>query len=176
MTPASFEPERAPGGHRARITLVTAVGSNGVIGREGELPWPPTGDLAQFKALTTGHVLVMGRTTYDSIGRPLPHRTSVVITRRTGWKGPDEVVVSHDVDGALDLASELDPEVFVIGGEQIYRQTMARADRLVITHVDLAPEGDAWFPEVDWSQWREVESAPHDGYRIATYERVRPLR
>ncbi|MBW9216501.1 dihydrofolate reductase [Mumia sp. zg.B53] len=160
------------GGHRARITLVAAVGTNGVIGRDGGLPWPPTGDLAQFKALTTGHVLVMGRKTWDSIGRPLPRRTSVVVTRRTGWKGPDEVVVSHDVDGALDLASELDDEVFVIGGEQLYAQSLSRADRMVLTHVDAAPPGDAWFPEVDWSQWREAQTVPYEGYRIVTYERV----
>lgn len=157
---------------RARVTLVAAVGSNGVIGRDGVLPWPPTGDLKQFKALTTGHVLVMGRKTYDSIGRPLPQRISVVVTRRTGWKGPDEVVVSHDVDGALDLAGELDGEVFVIGGAQLYAQAYARADRMVLTHVDAAPEGDVWFPEVDWAQWREVESVPYEGYRVATYERV----
>ncbi|WP_167003437.1 dihydrofolate reductase [Mumia sp. ZJ430] len=167
MTPRDLGAQR-----HARITLVAAVGTNGVIGRDGDLPWPRTGDLKQFKALTTGHVLVMGRKTYDSIGRPLPDRTSVVITRRTGWKGPDDVVVSNDVDGALDLAAQLGGEVFVIGGEQIYRQTLDQADRMVLTLVDAAPEGDAWFPEVDWSQWREVDAIPYDGYRIVTYERV----
>lgn len=156
----------------ARITLVAAVGVNGVIGRDGDLPWPPTGDLRQFKELTTGHVLVMGRKTYESIGRPLPDRTSIVVTRRTGWQGPAEVVVSNDVDGALDLGAQLDAEVFVIGGAQIYAQTLDQADRMVLTLVDAAPEGDAWFPEVDWSQWHEVDSTPYDGYRIATYERV----
>lgn len=158
----------------ARVTLVAAVGRNGVIGRDGGLPWPPTGDLAQFKELTTGHVVVMGRKTYDSIGRPLPNRTNVVVTRATGWKGPDSVVVAHDVDAALDLAAALDGEVFVIGGEQVYLQTIGRADRLVLTHVDAEPEGDAWFPEVG-EAWQPVDERRYDGYRIVTYDRVTPI-
>ncbi|KHL15877.1 dihydrofolate reductase [Mumia flava] len=163
-------------GKRARTTLVAALGRNGVIGRDGALPWPRTGDLKQFRELTGGHVVVMGRATYDSIGRPLPDRINIVITRRTGWQGPDEVVVSHDVQGALELGAELDDEVFVIGGAQVYDQALELADRMVLTHVDAEPEGDVWFPEVDWSEWDETGTTAYDGYRIATYERVAPRR
>ena len=153
------------------VTLVAAVGRNGVIGRDGGLPWPRTGDLAHFKALTSGHVLVMGRRTYDSIGRPLPDRTSVVVTRQQGWSAPDGVVVCHDVGTALDRAAAIDPEVFVIGGADLFRQTLPRADRLVLTEVDQSPDGDTWFPDVNWSQWREVDRQPYAGFDIVTFER-----
>jgi len=151
------------------VTLVAAVGSNGVIGRDGGLPWERTGDLAHFKSLTMGHVLVMGRHTYESIGRPLPGRTSVVVTRQAAWSAPDGVVVCHDVESALVRAAQLDPEVFVIGGQQVFAATLPVADRLVLTHVDQAPQGDTWFPAVDWSRWREESRQSYDGFDIATY-------
>jgi len=154
------------------VTLVAAVGSNGVIGREGGLPWERTGDLAHFKSLTMGHVLVMGRRTYESIGRPLPGRRSVVITRQAAWSAPDAVVACHDVESALARAAQLDPEVFVIGGEQVFAATLPVADRLVLTHVEQAPEGDTWFPAVDWSRWREVSRQSYDGFDIATYAQL----
>lgn len=158
------------GDRPARVSLVAAVGTNSVIGKDGRLPWPPTGDLAHFKALTMGHVLVMGRATYESIGRPLPGRTSIVLTRRYDWSAPQDVIVSHDVTGALDLAAGIDDEVFVIGGAQVYAATIEHAHRLVLTRVAQAPEGDVWFPEVDLDRWEEVDRSDHDGYSILTYD------
>lgn len=154
------------------VSLVAAVAANGVIGRAGDLPWPRTGDLAHFKALTIGHVLVMGRRTYDSIGRPLPGRTSVVITRQADWAAPDGVVVCHDVAVALEIAAVIDPQVFVIGGAEVFRAALPLADRLVLTHLPLTPEGDTWFPALDRSAWRETAREPYDGFDIATYERA----
>jgi len=154
------------------VSLVAAVAANGVIGRDGDLPWPRTGDLAHFKALTIGHVLVMGRRTFDSIGRPLPGRTSVVVTRQADWAAPGGVVICHDVVVALEVAAVIDPQVFVIGGAEVYRAALPLADRLVITHLPLEPEGDTWFPAPDWSAWLEVGREPCDGFDIATYERA----
>ena len=154
-----------------RLTLVVAVASNGVIGRDGGLPWPRTGDLRQFKALTYGHPLVMGRRTYESIGRPLPGRTTVVVTRDPDWSA-EGVVVRHSVDDAIATAAALDDEVFVVGGAQVYAATLPRADRLVVTWVDQAPVGDTLLPAVDWAEWHETERDPHDGYTIVTYRRA----
>jgi len=153
------------------LTLVAAVGGNGVIGRGGDLPWPRTGDLAHFRALTMGHVLLMGRTTYDSIGRPLPGRTTVVLTRQADWSAPG-VRVAHDLESALALTRTLDGEVFVVGGAQLYTATLPIADRLVLTRVEQSPPGDTFFPHVDWSVWQEVSSRPYAGFSIDTYDRV----
>lgn len=153
------------------LTLVAAVGANGVIGRGGELPWEPTGDLGHFKELTMGGVLVMGRRTYDSIGRPLPGRQSVVVTRNRAWS-PADVHVAHDIDSALGIAADLGPEVFVVGGGQVYVETLPFADRLVITEVQQSPPGDTYFPDIDWTMWSQTSRTEHDGYAIATYERA----
>ncbi len=154
------------------ITLVVAIGSNGVIGRDGDLPWPPTGDLRQFKALTMGHPIVMGRATYESIGRPLPGRTSIVLTSDRDWRA-DGVEVAHSLADALVRAAELDDEVFVIGGARVFAEclTAGLIDSMVVTHVQLAPEGDVWFPDLDWTAWTETGREAHDGYEIATYDR-----
>lgn len=158
------------------VTLVAAVARNGVIGRDGQLPWQLPGDLERFKATTMGHVLVMGRRTYDSIGRPLPGRTTVVVTRQAGWTPPGGLPVglllAGDVDEALKLAAETDDEeVFVVGGGEIYAQTLPMADRLFLTWVDAEPDGDAFFPPVDWSQWVEVQREDHEGWALSSYER-----
>jgi dihydrofolate reductase len=155
------------------VTIVVAIGRNRVIGADGELPWPPTGDLAQFKALTMGHPLIMGRTTYESIGRPLPGRTSIVMTRDASWSAAG-VVVAPDLPSALSAAEELDDTVFVIGGAQVYAAALESGvvDRMVVTHVHLSPRGDAWFPAIDWTQWSESARESHDGYDIATYDRT----
>ena len=155
------------------VTIVAAVARNGVIGVDGGLPWHLPEDLRRFKALTIGHVLVMGRRTYESIGHPLPGRTTVVVTRRDDWSaGADEVIRARDVPGALELAGEIDDEVFVVGGGQVYAEALPLADRLELTLVDAEPEGDTFFPDVDWSRWREVAREPGDGVEYVTY--VRP--
>lgn len=160
------------------VSLVVAVGDNGVIGRDGGMPWPRTGDMRQFKELTWGHPVVMGRATYESIGRPLPGRASVVLTRNPDWHpGADDVLVVHDLDTALARAAELDDLVFLIGGARVYAEALERdlVDALVVTHVPLSPEGDAFFAPIDPARWRETSRVAHDGtpdYQIATYERV----
>jgi dihydrofolate reductase len=155
------------------VTAVVAIGRNGVIGKDGDMPWPRTGDQQQFKALTMGHPIVMGRTTYESIGRPLPGRTSIVLTRDGTWSRPG-VEVAHSLTDGLALALARDDEAFLIGGAQVYAEALAagRVDRLVVTHVHLSPEGDAWFPEIDWSAWTESARETYDGYDIATYDRT----
>jgi dihydrofolate reductase len=116
----------------------------------------------------------MGRRTYESIGRPLPGRTTVVVTRTPGWgAGADGVLVAAGVPEALAVAKKIDDEVFVVGGARVYADALPLADRLVLTHVDMEPAGDTLFPEVDWSGWREVRREPGDGVAYVTYERVR---
>ena len=153
------------------ITLVAAVATNGVIGRGGGLPWRLPEDMRHFKTLTVGHVLVMGRRTYDSIGRPLPGRTTIVVTRDPAWAS-EGVRTAPTVEQALSDARSLNDEVFVVGGAQVYQAALPYADRMVITHIDAEPEGDTWFPAVDWSQWRETARELYAGFAVATYERI----
>lgn len=159
-----------------RVSLIVAMGSNGVIGVDDGLPWHLPEDLANFKALTLGHPMIMGRTTYDSIGRPLPGRTSIVVTRQSDWDaGHDAVLVAHSVDEAFALAEELDDEVALIGGAQLYAAALDRVDRMVVTHVDDAPTGDTVFPDVDWSRWKAIAESAGEGpppFRIVTYDRA----
>lgn len=155
------------------LTLVVAMGSNRVIGVGGTLPWHLPEDLAHFKRLTLGHPMVMGRTTYESIGRPLPGRTTIVVTRQHGWSAAG-VEVAHSLDDAIALASELDDEAFLVGGAQVYAEALERdlVDTMVVTRVRQAPEGDAWFPVIDWEGWHEVGTAPHADFDVVTYERA----
>lgn len=140
------------------LTLVAAVADNGVIGADGDIPWRISADFQHFKALTYGHVLVMGRATYDSIGRPLPGRTTIVLTRDPSWSAGDSgVLVAHDLATALQLAAGIDEEVFVVGGASVYAEAMAVADAQVLTEVHLAPEGDTRYPEFSPSEWVETQ-------------------
>lgn len=139
------------------LTLVAAVGRNGVIGDGSAMPWRLPEDLRFFRGTTTGGTLLMGRGTWDSIGRALPGRRTIVVTRSHGWQAPG-AEVAHSLAEALALAG--DGEVFVAGGGQVYAQTIGHADRLVLTEVDLAPEGLTRFPDVDEDVWREVRRVP----------------
>ncbi len=152
------------------VTLLAAVARNGVIGVDGALPWHLPDELALFKELTLGHVLVMGRRTFESVGRPLPGRTTVVVTRRPGWVA-EGVLRAGSVEEALALAASVDEEVFVVGGAQIYEEALPVADRLAITFVEAEPEGDTLFPPVDWSEWREVTRRDAEGWTHVTFER-----
>jgi dihydrofolate reductase len=158
-----------------RVTLVAAVGDNGVIGDAGAIPWHIPGDFAHFKALTLGHALVMGRATYESIGRPLPGRTTVVLTRDPAWSA-DGVLVARDLDEALALAASVSDEVFVVGGATVYAEALARADAQVLTEVHLSPEGDTRYPEFDRAGWIEKRREQHleaeIPYEIVWFERV----
>jgi dihydrofolate reductase len=150
------------------VILIAAVGSNGVIGRDNDLPWRIREDLLHFKELTLGHTLVMGRKTYDSIGRPLPGRRTVVVTRQPDWSA-DGVEVAHTLDDALKLADGND--LYVAGGGEIYRQALPYADRLELTEVDQSPAGDITFPTFARSEWQETCRDPHEGFTFVTYLR-----
>ena len=151
------------------VTLIAAVARNGVIGNGPQIPWHLPEDFAYFKRTTMGHVLVMGRLTFESIGRPLPGRRTIVVTRNRYWQHPD-VEVAHSFAEALALAGPAD-EVFVCGGGQIYAEAMPWAHRLLITEVDQSPEGDVRFPEIDPTHWQETAREDRDGFSWVTYER-----
>ncbi len=151
------------------VTLVAAVGSNGVIGRSGDLAVRIPEDLRRFKALTMGHTLVMGRKTWDSIGRALPGRRTIVVTRQPSWAAPG-AEVAGSVEAALALAAG--SEVFVVGGGEVYAQVLDRADALELTEVDASPDGDTYFPPLDRTAWAEVTREPHEGFAFVRYERA----
>lgn len=145
------------------VAMIAAVAANGVIGAEGDMPWRLPTDFAFFKRMTLGKPLIMGRKTFESIGKPLPGRTNIVVTRQDPFR-PDGVLVAHDLGAALERAQAIAAadgaaEVMIGGGETIYRAAMQETDRLYITHVDLSPEGDTRFPPIDPAVW-EVEAEP----------------
>lgn len=163
------------------LTLIAAVARNGVIGAQGAMPWHLPSDLKQFKATTLGKPVLMGRATYQSIGRPLPGRLSVVVTRDEAFAAPG-VLVARNLDAALAAASSealrRGGEIIVAGGADIYAQTIGRADRLLITEVDAAPDGDSRFPVIDPAIWRLVDRGaaqrgPNDSaaFTLARYAR-----
>lgn len=143
--------------------LIAAVARNGVIGHRGGIPWHLPEDFAHFKATTLGHTLVMGRATYDSIGRPLPGRTTIVLTRDPAWNA-DGVIVAHDLDSALSLAEDLPGDVYIAGGAGVYAAAMQRADEQVLTEVHQAPEGDTFYPDFDPEVWVEKRREFRDGF------------
>ena len=163
-------PSEARPAERRRITLVAAYARNRVIGDRGRIPWRIPEDFAHFKATTMGGVLVMGRATYDSIGRPLPGRTTIVVTRNPDWTA-DGVLVAHSLDEALELAAEQPGQTFVVGGTQVYEQALPRATHQVLTEVDLTPDGDACYPEFDPEDWVETRREPHDGFTWVWWQR-----
>ncbi|MGH3472653.1 MAG: dihydrofolate reductase [Nocardioidaceae bacterium] len=160
------------------VTIMAAVARNGVIGRDNALPWRLRGDLKRLKETTMGHVLVMGRRTYESIGRPLPGRTTIVVTRQRDWQPaeglPAGLHVAPDVPTALSRAEGLDDQTFVFGGAEVYAETLPVADRLMITWVDAEPEGDAYFPAVEWDEWSVVSTESLEGCERLIYERRQP--
>lgn len=148
-----------------RVVLVAAVARNGVIGNGPDIPWRVPGEQAAFKRLTMGHVLVMGRTTYESIGRPLPGRTTIVLTRDPDWSA-DGVVVAHDLDEALALAAPLDGDVMVAGGAQVYAAALPVATEQLLSEIPLEPEGDVRYPIFDRAAWVEAGREPHEGFEV----------
>lgn len=155
-------------GHDQRLVLVAALGANRAIGVDGGMPWHLPEDLKHFKALTMDGVMIMGRRTWDSIGRALPGRTTIVVTSDAEWSAPGAVVV-HSLAEALVVAGP--GEVFVAGGGEIYRQTIDLASRLELTEIDAAPEAEVFFPEVDPAVWHEAGRRPREGFAFVTYTR-----
>lgn len=143
-----------------RLSLIVAMSENGVIGRDGDLPWRLSADLKRFKKITMGHHIVMGRKTYESIGRLLPGRTSVILTRQPDLTA-EGAVVAHSLDEALEIARD-DDEVFVIGGAELYDRALPRVDRIYLTLVNAHVAGDTTFPEFEPSDWKVIEKTSHD--------------
>jgi dihydrofolate reductase len=154
----------------AEIVIIAAVARNRVIGKDNTLIWNIPADMAHFKALTSGQTVIMGRKTWESLPprfRPLPGRRNIVISRQADYTAPG-AELADSLDAALRLSADAET-AFIIGGEQIYRQAMAVADRLEITEVALEPEGDAWFPEISPAEWEQVTAVPGEGYAFVTY-------
>ena len=158
-----------------RISLIAAVARNGVIGRDNALIWHIPADLAHFKKITHGHPILMGRRTWESIGRPLPGRRNIVITRREDWHA-DGAEPAASLEQALALCAEA-PEVFVIGGAQVYAEAMPMAHRLWLTEIDAVPEGHVHFPDWPREQFAQISREHHaaqdslPAYDFVLYER-----
>ena len=151
------------------LALIAARARNGVIGLDNRMPWHLPEDLAHFKRVTLGKPVVMGRKTFESIGRPLPGRLNIVVTRNPDWQAAG-VQVAHSLDAALALAAAAAPEeIMLIGGAELYRQALPQADVLYLTEIDAEFAGDAFFPEVDLARWRidreEAGQRDSDGLR-----------
>jgi dihydrofolate reductase len=150
--------------------MVAAVAENGVIGQGGDIPWSIPDDLKHFRATTRGNTVLMGRSTYDSIGHPLPYRSNVVVTRNSEWSA-EGVFVVHSVEEGIELAQGFEGDVMVIGGGHIYAAAMPLADTQVLTEVRQSPEGDTHYPHFDRAQWRETGRETYDGFDFVWLER-----
>jgi dihydrofolate reductase len=142
-----------------KLSIIVAMSRNRVIGRHGELPWKLSADLQRFKRLTMGHPIIMGRKTFESIGRPLPGRRSIVISRRPNYQ-VEGAQTAANLQEAILAAQDAD-ESFVIGGGEVYSQALPLAERLYVTAVETDSEGDAFFPQLNERQWRLVEETTH---------------
>ena len=158
------------------VSIIAAMDRNRLIGSNNQLPWHLPADLGHFKQVTMGKPIIMGRKTYESIGRALPGRTNIVLTRSSDFNA-EGVLTANTLEQALDYVSAED-EVMIIGGSAIYELTLPRADRLYLTYVENSFEGDAWFPDFDLEQWHIIASEEHSAdeknssaYRFVTYAR-----
>ena len=164
-----------------KISLIAAMAENRVIGRDNTLPWHLPDDLKQFKRRTQGHAVVMGRSTFESVGAPLAGRRSIVVTRNRAFRAEGAEVV-HDLNEALECARVSgETEVFILGGAEIYALALAQADLMYLTVIHAEIEGDTFFPECDLGEWRLVEDERHEAderhehaFSLQVYERARP--
>lgn len=145
-----------------KVVLVAARASNGAIGNGGAIPWHLPADFAHFKQVTIGHPLVLGRTTFEGIGRPLPGRQSIVLTRDPDWSH-EGVLVAGSIDRALALAGELDEHVSIGGGAHVYRAAFPSATHQILSEIELEPAADTFYPEFDETQWAETDRVEHLG-------------
>lgn len=160
------------------IRLIVAKSDNNVIGRNNQLIWRLSNDLKHFKEITTGHPIIMGRKTFESIGRALPNRSNIVITRNRNFTVKD-VITAHSLNEAIEIAKNLNENIFIIGGGKIYEQAIDLADILEVTEVHEHFEGDAYFPTIDPKTWRETSRIKHKkdeknefDYSFVRYERI----
>jgi dihydrofolate reductase len=158
-----------------KLSLVAAVAKNGVIGSKNGLPWYIPEDLKHYKQVTMGHTMVMGRKTFESIlkslGKPLPGRKNVVITRTADYSVPEGVLVFPNIDSALEAVND-DGEVFINGGGEIYNQTIDKVEKLYLTEVHEDKDGDVFFPKYDKTKWREISREDREGFSWVEYERL----
>ncbi len=162
----------------SQLTIIVAAGENNAIGKDNDLIWHLSDDLKRFKSLTNGHHIIMGRKTFESFPKPLPNRTHIVITRQNEYRVPDGVIVVNSLDDAIDAARK-DKQPFIIGGGEIYKQSMALADKIELTRVHHSFEdADTFFPKIDDSIWKEVNHLTHDAdekhdyaFTFLTYEK-----
>lgn len=165
-----------------KISLIAAIAENNCIGNNNKLPWYLPEDLKYFKAITSGKAIIMGRNTYDSLGKPLPNRTNIVITRNKDFSAAEGVRVVHSLDEAIKVAEAVahiqgQDEVLVIGGAQIYTEALNRANRLYLTEVCKTVSGDAFFPDWEKSDWQEMAREKHHyepaalDYSFVVYDR-----
>ena len=152
-----------------KIILIAAIADNGVIGDQGRIPWHISDDLKRFKRLSMGHTVIMGRKTYESLGKPLPGRRNLVLTRTTNIAGVECFI---SLDAALRACD--DATIFIIGGTEVYRQALPRANTLLLTHVHQSVSGDTRFPTYDRTAWHEVAREDHHGYSFVEYHRALP--
>ena len=162
-------------------TIVVAMGKNNEIGFENQLLWHLPKDLKHFKELTSGHPIIMGRKTYESIGKPLPNRTNIVISRKKDWF-QEGILIVGNIKEALKFAKKIDENICIIGGGTIYEQTMEFADKLEVTIVDVEKEADTFFPKIDLKIWKKTNEICHETdeknslpFCFITYERIKPL-
>ena len=160
------------------ITIIAAIGKNNALGKDNQLLWKLPKDLKHFKSLTENHPIVMGRKTYESIGKPLPNRTNIVVSRKENWFAEDILIVSK-LKEAIKFAKKIDEDVFIIGGGEIYKQTMELADKLEITLVDEDFEADTFFPKIDMKIWQKTNEQFHEkheknnhNFYFQTYEKI----
>jgi dihydrofolate reductase len=155
------------------VSLIVAMASNRVIGNKGDIPWKIPGEQKMFKEITMGHTMIMGRKTYESLGRPLPGRINIVVTRQTDFQAPGCTVV-HDLDSAIKACAAAESEAFIIGGGQLYHETISTADRIYLTLLPREISGDTHFPEFSEADFEIIESRFVDGvepYHFYIYER-----
>lgn len=160
------------------ITIVAAIGQNNALGKDNQLLWRLPKDLKHFKALTENHPVVMGRKTYESIGKALPNRTNIVVSRKPNWFQEGILIVST-LKEALKFAKKINETVFIIGGGEIYKQTMDLADRLEITLVEGDFDADTFFPEIDLKVWKKINEEFHEkdekneySFHFQTFEKI----
>ncbi|MBS0359270.1 MAG: type 3 dihydrofolate reductase [Proteobacteria bacterium] len=160
------------------ISLIAAMSRNHVIGFQNHMPWHLPADLKHFQSLTLNKPIIMGRKTFESIGKPLPNRINIVVTRDHQFKS-EGVSVVHSLEEAIELGSTYHEEIMIIGGAELYRQTLSNADRLYITRIDADFEGDAFFPEWDKKKWTLIEERVHQPdeknlycYSFLMFERI----
>ena len=137
------------------LAMVVAIGDNGAIGKDGKVPWRIPEDLKHFKNVTMGHAVISGRKTYDSVGKPLPGRRNIILTRDAKLLREGAEVVTS-LDAALELAYQTDPEPIILGGSEVFAMTLPMATKMIVTFVHRDVEGDSYFPPIEWSEWREV--------------------